>query len=211
MKSVEAGEVNSLVSIWRLIRAAGNRSGDLKTFDDPPVHSQFSMLCDLLSWRKVKPNDFFITKSSLSDGRGGIETQCKEYTLSRSDPRSRIHCKIPGGTKIGPVIEVRVVRIVGIYGLDVAVPSLRGKNRFVDEMEDPNISHNVPSINLLKEQADSKGASASEYVEHSFRKRERATWFLKFQQAGNKSFQLHGGTSVLYEKDHSYPEKELEN
>ena len=85
----------------------------------------------------MKPNDIFITKPSLSDGHGGIETRCKEYTLSRSDPRSRIHCKIPGGTKIGPVIEVRVARIFGIYGLEVAVPSIRGKNRFVDEMEDP--------------------------------------------------------------------------
>ena len=36
---------------------------------------------------------------------------CKEYTFSRSDPRSRIHCKIPGGTKIGPVIHIKIVRI----------------------------------------------------------------------------------------------------
>ena len=121
----------------------------------------------------MKPNDFFITKPSLSDGHG-IETRCKECTLSRSDLRSRIHGKMPGGTKIGPVIEVRVARIVGIYGLEVAVPSIRGKNRFVDEMEDPNISHNVPSISLLKVQADWKGARASEDVELSIRKRERA-------------------------------------
>ena len=174
MKSVEGDEVNYLVSSPRLIRALGNRSGDRKTFDDLPVLSHFSMHCDLVSWRKVKPNDFFITKPSLSDGHGGIETQCKEYKLSRSDPQTRIHCKIPGGTKIGPVIEVRVVRIVGIYGPEAAVPSIRGKNRFVDEMEDPNISHNVPSINVIKEQADPKGASASEDVEHSFRKRQRA-------------------------------------
>ena len=119
MKCVEA------VSTPRLIRALGNRSGDPKTFDDLPVHSQFSMLCDLVLWRKVNPNDFFIAKPSLSDGHGGVETQCQEFSLSRSDPRSRIHDKIPEGTKIGPVIEVRVVRIVGIYGLEVAVPSIR--------------------------------------------------------------------------------------
>ena len=48
----------------------------------------------------------------------------------------------------------------------------RGKDRFVDEMEDPNISRNVPSINLLKEQANSKGTSVYEDVEQSVRKRE---------------------------------------
>ena len=147
MRSVEADEVNSLVSTPRLITASGNRSGDLKTFDDLPVHSQYSMFCDLVSWRKVKPNDFFISKPSLSNRHG----------------------------------------IVGIDGLEVTVPPRRdysttswvlisrGKNRCVDEMEDPNISHNVSSINLLKEQADSKGARAPEDVEHSFRERERAT------------------------------------
>ena len=60
MKSVEADDVNSSVSTPRLVKASGYRSGDLKTFDDLPVHSQYSMLCDLVSWRKVKPNDFFI-------------------------------------------------------------------------------------------------------------------------------------------------------
>ena len=69
---------------------------------------------------------------------------------------------------MGPVIEVRIVRIVGVHGFEVAVLSIkgqsttswvltpRGKNRFVDEMEDPNISPNVTSINLLKEQANSE-------------------------------------------------------
>ena len=64
MKSVEADEINSLVSTPRLMTASRHRSGDLKTFDCLPKHSQLSMLCDLVPWRKVKPNDFCSTKSS---------------------------------------------------------------------------------------------------------------------------------------------------
>ena len=49
-----------------------------------------------------------------------------------------------------------------------------GKDRFANDMEDPNISHNVSSINLLKEQVNSKGTSVYEDVEQSFRTRELA-------------------------------------
>ena len=126
MNSVEADEVNSLVSTARLIAAPGNRlSGDVKTFDDMPWHSQFCTLCDLVSWRKVQSDGFFITKPSSTDGHGGIDTQCKEKTFSRSDPRGRTLYEIPGGTNIGPVSEIKVVRIVGIYALESAVPSIR--------------------------------------------------------------------------------------
>ena len=31
---------------------------------------------------------------------------CREYTLPRADPQSRADAAIPGGTEIGPVIEV---------------------------------------------------------------------------------------------------------
>ena len=90
MNSVKADEVNSLVSTARLIAAPGNRlSGDVKKFDDMPWHSQFSTLCDLVSWRKVQSDGFFITKPSSTDGHGGIDTQCKEKTFSRSDPRGQ--------------------------------------------------------------------------------------------------------------------------
>ena len=42
------------------------------------MHSQISMLCDLMSWKKIKTNDYFTTKPSLQDGHGGVDTQCKE-------------------------------------------------------------------------------------------------------------------------------------
>ena len=79
------------------------------------------------------------------------------------------------------------------------------------ELDDPDFSHNVPSINLLKEQADSKGARASEVVERGFRKRERAMNSLSSSKLENRSCQSHGATSMLYDKDHSCAGKKLEN
>ena len=73
--------------------------------------------------------------------------------------------------------------IIGIHGIEVSVPSTRnfkqtswvlistGKNRFVNQMEDPSISHNVPSSNLLREQANSKEEESSDDDERSFRRR----------------------------------------
>ena len=48
---------------------------------------------------------------------------CREYTLSRVNPQSRAFAAIPGGTIIGPVIEVQIVKILYQYGLEIAIPS----------------------------------------------------------------------------------------
>ena len=62
-----------LVSTPRLIKAPGNGfSGNVNTFDAMPLHSQISMLCDLVSWKKIQPGYFFVTKPSLQDGHGRI-------------------------------------------------------------------------------------------------------------------------------------------
>ena len=58
---------------------------------------------------------------------------------------------MPGETIIGPVIEVRIVKILDQYGLEIAIPSpnddgeltshvmiSRGKGRFVGEVHIPN-------------------------------------------------------------------------
>ena len=102
--------------------------------------------------------------------------------LSRSGKRSTIYCTIPGEKKIGPVIEIKIVGTLGIHGIDVSVPSTRdptqtcwvlisrGKNRFVNQMEDPDVSHNVPSSNLLREQANSKGEDNSDDDDRDFRR-----------------------------------------
>ena len=75
-------------------------------------------------------------------------------TSNRSQkPQSRVFAAIPGGTLMGPVIEVQIVKILDQYGLEIAIPSLnerertsyvmisRQKSRFVDEIHIHNVSH----------------------------------------------------------------------
>ena len=71
------------------------------------------------------------------------------HTFSRTHPQSMFFAAILGRTIIGPVIEVQIVKILDLYGLELAIPSLndrertsyvmlsRGKNRFVDEIHIP--------------------------------------------------------------------------
>ena len=112
----------------------------------------------------------FRTDPSEEDGWRGI-------TLSRENPHARIFAAIPGGTKIGPVIEVHVVQVMGTHGLESAVPSKRdhlttsrvpisrGKNRFVNEVRAPNVSHIVPRAELLSEQASSKDTESCDVTD----------------------------------------------
>ena len=57
------------------MEALGDRlSTEMKAIDDMPFHSQLCILCDLVSWRRIDPGDFFITKPSLRDKDGRIDT-----------------------------------------------------------------------------------------------------------------------------------------
>ena len=54
------------------------------------------------------------TRPDEDDGFG-------RYTLSRAHPRSRAFAAIPGGTIIGPVIEVQTVKILDQFGHEIAI------------------------------------------------------------------------------------------
>ena len=103
--SVQANEVQSLASTPVTKAPENGIGGNLKTFGDMSLDSQHSMLGDLVSWRKIKPRDFLITSPSLQDGHEGIDTQCNEYTFSRSAPKSRIHCKNQEGRRLGQSLK----------------------------------------------------------------------------------------------------------
>ena len=104
--SVQANEVHSFVST-PATKALGNGIGrNLKTFGDMPLHSELSILCDLVSWSKIKPRDFFFTNPSLQDGHGQIDTQCKDYTVSRSDPKiQNFIAKVQEGQRLGQSLK----------------------------------------------------------------------------------------------------------
>ena len=67
---------------------------------------------------------------------------------SRSYPKAQALAALPEGTIIGPILEVRIVKIHGEYGIEVAIPSIanstytsyvvisREAERFVNEIHD---------------------------------------------------------------------------
>ena len=69
-------------------------------------------------------------------------------TFSRAHPESRVFAAIPGRTSLGPVLEVRILKILGQLGLENSILSTckhettsyvvitRGAERLVDEIRD---------------------------------------------------------------------------
>ena len=96
-----------------------------------------------------------------------------EISIRRS---VRVHGRhFQEGQRLGQSLRL-VVLIVGVHGLEVAVPSIKIIPNILDsDIKTEKSIRNVSSVNLLREQADSKRANASEDDERRFRKRERAT------------------------------------
>ena len=63
------------------------------------------------------------TRPDGDDGWRTITPICREYTFSLSFPESQVVAAIPGGTTIAPVLEVRIVKILEEYGLEMSIPS----------------------------------------------------------------------------------------
>ena len=62
------------------------------------------------------------------DGWGEIAPLCREYSSSRSYPKTQALATIPEGTIIAPVLEVHVVEILDGYGTEVAMQSIANQN-----------------------------------------------------------------------------------
>ena len=88
---------------------------------------------------------------------------CREYTHPRADPNSLCLAMIPANTKIGPILNMRVSKVLCIHGIEVQIESLskpqhcsrvlicKGIGRFVDELHHRDHNLNVPSSMLLRE------------------------------------------------------------
>ena len=122
---------------------------------------QFSCIGLHLIWAtKTRPDE--------DDGFGHLIPLCREFLVFSSKPPSRAFAAILGGTIVGPVIEVQIVKILDQYGLGIAIPSPKdhvrtshgmissGKSRFVDEIHSPNAELRS-SAELLSELQKSEG------------------------------------------------------
>ena len=111
------------------------------------------------------------TRRHKDDGFGQLLPLCREFTFSRVNSQSRAFAAIPGGTTIGPDIEVQIVKILDQYGLEIAIPSpserertsyvliSRGKSRFVDAIPIPQAELR-PSAELLPDFQKSEGGES---------------------------------------------------
>ena len=55
---------------------------------------------------------------------GKFTPLCREFSSSRSYPKTRALAALPAGTIIGPVLEVRIVKIHDGYAIEVAMRSI---------------------------------------------------------------------------------------
>ena len=147
LTSVPSHEVQLLVSPPKMVQE------NILALDALSDRIQFSKLCED-AWLKhrISAGTMYKTRPDEDDGYGQLVPLCREYTLSRAHPQSRVFAAIPGGTIVGPVVEVRTVKILGQPGLEIAIPSThshettsyvmitRGKKPFVDEVHDHKLN-----------------------------------------------------------------------
>ena len=100
---------------------------NIQDFESLSGALQFTRVCEDASfWYRVSAGMRYKTKPDEDDGSGQIIPLCQEYTLSSVNPRSSVFAAIPGGTTIGPVIEVQILKILANFGLGIAIPSPNG-------------------------------------------------------------------------------------
>ena len=108
LTSVPSHEAQLLVSPPKM--ASGNNLQEnivsFEALSDIILH--FSKLCeDARLKHRVSAGICVKTRPDEDDGCGQLVPLCLEYTLSRAHPQSRVFAAIPGGTLIGPVLEVQ--------------------------------------------------------------------------------------------------------
>ena len=68
------------------------------------------------NYYKIRPDE--------DDGWRTITPLCREYSSSRSYPKTKALAAIPEGTTIGPVLEVHIVEFLDGHGIEVAIQSI---------------------------------------------------------------------------------------
>ena len=116
LTSVKSQEVNFLASSPRL--ASGSSLWEnIQDFDSLSETIRFTRVCEeAVFTHRVSAGMSYKTRPDDDDGSGQLISLCREYTLSRVHPQSTAFAAIPGGTIIGPVIEIQIVKILDTFG-----------------------------------------------------------------------------------------------
>ena len=107
---VKSQEVKLLVSPAK--PASGNSMQEnIHDFESLDEMIQFTKVCELALFEHRVTAWRLQTRPDEDDGFGQLIPLCREYTLSQAHPQSNFFAAILGGTIIGPVIEVQIVKI----------------------------------------------------------------------------------------------------
>ena len=81
-----------------------------------------------IMWRRFEHRVSAGMKSKIRPwGRRRMVYNCSSLSgihIFRAHPPSRVSAAIPGGTVIGPVLDVRILKILGEHGLEISIPSI---------------------------------------------------------------------------------------
>ena len=145
---LEPQEVDTLVQILGThVQAARDRLRvHQERFERLSREIKVPQICESAGFmRKVSIGQYFKTIHDVEDGFGGKTQACREYTSLRDHQDSEPVAWIGGHTKIGPVLQVKVICCLDQYGIEIQVPSTKrdgsnfrivkfsGPNRYVDE------------------------------------------------------------------------------
>ena len=118
--------ISCKTGIWK--QFAGTHSGLRIADRDKLIHKGFANLHRFI-WHRVSAGMNYKTRPDEDEGFGHIIPLCREYTLSQMNPQSRAFAALPGGTIVGPVIEIQIVKILDQCGLEIAIPTLNDTER----------------------------------------------------------------------------------
>ena len=130
LTSVKSQEVNLLTSSPRSASGSSLRE-KIQDFESLSDTIRIARVCeDVILVHRVSAGMSYKSRPDEDDGFGQIIPLCREYTLSRVNLQSRACAAIHGGTIIGTVIEVQIVKILDSYGLEIAIPSPNDSSTF---------------------------------------------------------------------------------
>ena len=86
-------------------------------------NQKLSKLCSDTGLKTVERGQYTIILDT-AEGPSGMVHLCREYTLPRSDPRTRARRWIRRNTKIGPVLNIHVCHHEDRYSVEIQVQSL---------------------------------------------------------------------------------------
>ena len=99
--------------------------GEVELLVSPPTHAPGNrMQGSALSFQTLDlaiAGNYYKNRPNADDGWRTVTPLCREYSSSRSYPKTKALSAFPEGTIIGPISEVHVVKILDKYGIEVVI------------------------------------------------------------------------------------------